>query len=152
MKKDEISIRKAQTADLQAVYALVVELAIYEKEPQAVTASLSDYEQAFKEGWFMSEIAVAHGEVIGMIIYYRSYSTWKGKMMYLEDFYVKPAYRRYGVGGLLFDHFLDLAKQDQCVLAKWQVLDWNEPALNFYKKQNAEIQKGWWNGIYRFND
>ena len=75
-----------------------------------------------------------------------TYSTWKGRMFYLEDFVVLEAYRRLGLGQMLFDAFLQEAKDQQCRLVKWQVLDWNEPALRFYRKNNAVIEKEWWNG------
>jgi len=75
-----------------------------------------------------------------------SYSTWKGKMLYLEDFVVKETFRQKGVGQLLFDAYLAVAKEKKAVMVKWQVLDWNEPALNFYERNNAIIEKNWWSG------
>ncbi len=152
MVNNEINIRTAEYTDIPAIYKLVQGLAEYEKEPDAVTASLADYKASFKEGWWSSEVATLDQKIIGMTIFYRSYSTWKGKMMYLEDFYVDADHRRLGIGEKLFKSFIDLAKKEKCVLVKWQVLDWNEPALNFYHKMDAEIQKGWWNGLVRFTE
>ena len=81
-----------------------------------------------------------------MVFYYLTYSTWKGRMLYLEDFVVLPDYRRFGIGQLLFDALLEVARNKRCKLVKWQVLDWNQPALNFYRKYDAIIEKEWWNG------
>ena len=86
------------------------------------------------------------GKIVGIIIYYMTYSTWKGKMLYLEDFVVNQQYRKLGIGQHLFDAFLKEAKDKGARLVKWQVLDWNEPALAFYKKNKAIIEKNWWNG------
>jgi len=140
----EIKVRKASKNDLKAIYNLVKELAIYEKEPEAVTATLEDYQIDFMEGIFEANVALEGEKIIGTTIYYMSYSTWKGRMLYLEDFVVKESYRQKGVGQLLFDAFLAIAKEKKAVMVKWQVLDWNEPAINFYKRNNAIIEKNWW--------
>jgi Acetyltransferases len=79
-------------------------------------------------------------------LYYVSYSTWKGKSLYLEDLFVLPEYRKDGVGGLLFDEVVATAKRWKVKRMDWQILDWNEPALNFYKKKNAHLDSGWVNG------
>lgn len=147
-----IQIRKGERIDLNRVYELVVDLAIYEKEPDAVTATLSDYEAAYDSG--LIKIIVAENEekeIIGMCLGYLTFSTWKGRMMYLEDFVVAESARRLGVGQLLWDGFVALAKHEDCKLLKWQVLDWNEPAVNFYEKNNATIEKNWWNGKLYFS-
>jgi GNAT superfamily N-acetyltransferase len=81
-----------------------------------------------------------------MALYYMAYSTWRGKMLYLDDLVVSEAYRRHGIGQLLFDAVLEEGLRRGCRLVKWQVLDWNEPALRFYRKNNAEIETEWWNG------
>lgn len=130
---------------MTAVHKLVVELAVYEKEADAVSTTVSDYENSFNEGLFDVLIAEMNNEVIGMMLYYMTYSTWKGKMIYLEDFVVQEAYRRYGAGQQLFDAFMAEAKQKEAALVKWQVLDWNEPALSFYRKNKAIIESNWWN-------
>ncbi len=146
----EIKVRQGEYKDLKAVHELVKELAIYEKEPQAVTASLEDYKRDFQEGIFECIVAEKGDEIVGMMLYYMAYSTWRGRMLYLEDFVVKEAYRRQGVGQLLYDYFLPICKQKGAILVKWQVLDWNEPAINFYKKNHAEIEKGWYNVKHYF--
>ena len=138
-------VRKATSKDLQDIYDLVLELAIYEKAPEEVTASLDDYKRNFSENVFDAIVAETDGKVIGTCIYYMTWSTWKGRMMYLEDFVVKEAYRRRGVGQLLFDTFLENAKKERAVMVKWQVLDWNEPAIKFYEKNQAIFDEDWWN-------
>ena len=139
-----IIVRKATSADIEAIYELVVELAIYEKEPDAVTATLEDYYENF-EKWFECHVAEENGEVVGMILYYNSYSTWKGRMLYLEDFVVKGTHRRKGIGHLLFNELFKIAEAKEARLIKWQVLDWNTPAVEFYKQYQTIIEKDWWN-------
>jgi len=140
------TIRKAVTTDLKAIYGLVIELAVYENEPDAVTATLNDYGENFKAQVFQSIVAECNGKIIGACIYYITWSTWKGRMVYLEDFVVTEEYRRKGIGQLLFDQFLVEAKEMNANMVKWQVLDWNKPAIRFYEKNKAIIEKGWWNG------
>ena len=148
----EIIIRKAITSDIPSIYNLVLELAIYEKEPEALKIGMEDYFAAFAEGLAKSIVAETNGEIIGITVFYMTFSTWRGKCLYLEDFYVKPEFRKFGVGKLLFDAYLHEAKSSGANMTKWQVLDWNEIALNFYNKNNAVIEKGWWNGKIYFND
>ena len=138
-------IRPGHSSDLPAVHNLVRELAIFEKEEDAFTASLADYQQDFSDQVFQTIIAEKNGEVVGMCLYYMTYSTWKGKMLYLEDFVIKEASRRQGIGQLLFDGFMDRAQALDCRIVKWQVLDWNDPAVRFYEKNQAIIEKTWWN-------
>jgi GNAT superfamily N-acetyltransferase len=147
MKKN-ITIRSAIEADIPAIHALVYELAVYENAPEAHIATIDDYVQDFKASVFEAHVAVDEDTqaIVGMIFYYMAYSTWKGKMLYLEDFVVTESYRQYGVGQKLFDTFLEVARHKECILVKWQVLDWNEPAVKFYEKNQAIIEKEWWNG------
>jgi len=145
------TIRKANTNDLKAIYDLVVELAVYENKPDAVTATLKDYENNFNAQVFQAIVAEYQGKVIGTCIYYITWSTWKGRMVYLEDFVVTENYREKGVGQLLFDQFLVEAKEMNATMVKWQVLDWNKPAIRFYEKNKAIIEKEWWNGKIIFN-
>ena len=151
--KNNIVIRMATEADMPAIHALVHELAVYERAPEAHTATIEDYLKDFKAGIFESHVAVStdaslekQGEIVGMIFYYMAYSTWKGRMLYLEDFVVTENYRQYGVGQMLFETFLEIARQKECRLVKWQVLDWNEPAIKFYRKNEAIIENDWYNG------
>ena len=142
----KINIRKATKADLPSIYDLVKSLAIYEKAEQEVTATLEDYHNDFEAGIFQSHVAEMDGKIVGMVLYYMNYSTWKGRMLYLEDFVVYEAYRRHGIGQLLWDELGEEAKRQGARLLKWQVLDWNEPAIKFYEKNNATIEKEWYNG------
>jgi GNAT superfamily N-acetyltransferase len=139
-------IRQAKREDVPSIFALVQELALYENAPDAVTTSIQSYEDDFDSHIYEAIVAELEGEVIGMALYYMSFSTWKGKMLYLEDFVVKETHRRYGAGQLLFDAFLAKAREKKCVMVKWQVLDWNEPAIRFYEKNKAIIEREWWNG------
>jgi GNAT superfamily N-acetyltransferase len=154
----KIDIRPATIADMPAVHALVRELAVYENAPEQHTATISDYEKDFSAGIFDVQLAIdtdflaekaAYTEgspkIVGMIFYHFAYSTWRGRMMYLEDFVVTESYRQYGVGQLLFDRFLAISAEKGCVMTKWQVLDWNTPAVKFYEKNKATIEKEWWN-------
>lgn len=146
-----LNIRKANKDDLPSVLDLVIELAVYEKEPEAVTASLKDYQVAFENGLIQIMVAEDDGKVVGMALYYLTFSTWKGQMMYLEDFVVTQSYRRTGVGEQIFKAMLQDAEQQGCILVKWQVLDWNQPAVEFYIKHKAIIEKEWWNGKIYFD-
>jgi GNAT superfamily N-acetyltransferase len=141
-----INIRQAVKSDIATIFSLVEELALYEKAPEAVITNVEIYEKDFEAGIFEAIVAEKEGEIIGMALYYMAYSTWKGRMLYLEDFVVQDAFRRYGAGQMLFDAFLAVAKQKNASLVKWQVLDWNEPAIKFYEKNNAIIETEWWNG------
>lgn len=139
-------IRLATEKDLPAIHALVRELAIYEKAEEEFTASLEDYLRDFRAGIFEALVAEVEGEVVGMALYYMTYSTWKGRMLYLEDFVVKEQMRAQGIGRELFSAFLAKAKEKDCRLVKWQVLDWNEPAIHFYKKFQTTFENNWLNG------
>lgn len=142
----QITIRDTTLADIASVHALMYELAVYENAPESVEATVAEYEADFQNGLFQSKVAVADGKIVGMILYFMTYSSWRGKMLYLDDFVVTEAYRRYGIGQILFDAFLDEGRKAGCRLVKWQVLDWNQPALNFYERNQAIIEKDWWNG------
>lgn len=142
----DITIRYAQEKDLTAILGLIVDLAIYENAEKEVIVSLEELTQNFKEGVFQAQVAEnAAGEIMGMTLYYITYSTWKGKMMYLEDFVVGEKYRRKGIGKMLFDGVIEESKKQNCKMMKWQVLDWNEPAIDFYKAYDAMIEDNWYN-------
>lgn len=140
------TLRKATVEDLQATLDLVKELALYEKAPQEVTVTLADYKTDFENNVFDIILAEQESQIVGIAFYYMAYSTWKGKMLYLEDFVVKEELRGQGIGRLLFKSFLEEAQRLNASLAKWQVLDWNKPAINFYEKYNSTIEKEWYNG------
>lgn len=140
-----INIRKGEEKDIATVHDLVLELAIHENALEAVITSPEEYLEDFKKGLFQVLVAEMDGEVIGMMLFYITYSTWKGKMMYLDDFVVRASHRRSGIGQLLYDALVKESKNQGARLLKWQVLDWNESAIQFYKKNDAIIEKEWWN-------
>lgn len=141
----EIEIRKANREDLAGVLELVVELAVFEKEPDAVTATLGDYQTAWDSGLIDCIVATNGDKVVGTALFYDTFSTWKGKMLYLEDFVVNEAFRGKGIGKKIYDRLFAEAEERKSILVKWQVLDWNEGAVRFYQRQGATIEKEWWN-------
>ena len=149
MNDNNITIRTATRDDLAAILGLVKALAEYEKAPDEVRVTLDVYHRDWAAGRFESIVAVLHGHVVGMCLYYMAYSSWKGAILYLDDFVVAPDQRGRGIGKLLFDQILAIAERRGAAMVKWQVLDWNAPALNFYAKYNAVIEKEWWNGKIR---
>ena len=144
-------IRKAELQDISSIYQLVHELAVYEKEPEALKIGIKEYQEAFAEGLIDSIVAEMDGKIVGITVFYMTFSTWRGKCLYLEDFYVQPQFRKYGIGQKLFDAYIAEAKSQGAKQTKWQVLDWNEIALKFYDKNNAVIEKNWWNGKIFFD-
>ena len=144
----EIKIRKAVKEDCSRLLELIKELALYEKAPQEVTVTLDHFmESGFGASpvWW-AFVAEADGKVEGFAMYYIRYSTWKGQRMYLEDLIVTEKMRGRGLGKLLFDALIAEAKEKKFNGITWQVLDWNEPAINFYKKYyNANLDAEWIN-------
>lgn len=143
------TIRKGEKKDLPAVFELIKELALYEKAPEQVTNTVAMMEEdGFGKqpvyGFFVAERADT-GKIIGTAIYYYRYSTWKGKRLYLEDYIVTESERGKGAGKLLFERVMMQCLEDGCTGMMWQVLDWNEPAIRFYKKYNSEFDSGWIN-------
>lgn len=140
-----VLIRHATEADIPAIHALMFELAVYEKSPESVEATVQEYLEDFRNGVFESRVAEWEGEVVGMTLFFMAYSSWRGKMLYLDDFVVTERYRQLGVGQRLFEDFLEEGRRRGCRLVKWQVLDWNEPAIRFYEKNRAVFETDWWN-------
>jgi len=144
----EIKIRRAVKEDCPRLLELVRELAVYEKAPHEVTVTLQHFEDSgFGENpvWW-AFVAEADGIVEGFALYYIRYSTWKGQRMYLEDIIVTEKMRGKGLGKLLFDALIAETKEKQFSGMVWQVLEWNEPAINFYKKYyNASFDPEWIN-------
>ncbi|MFK8038532.1 MAG: N-acetyltransferase family protein [Crocinitomicaceae bacterium] len=149
MTHDDIIIREAESADMVAVHSLITELAVYEKAANQV---INTVDQLIEDGFgpiplFDCLVAELDKEVVGFALFYTSYSTWKGACLYLEDFLVTESKRGQGIGVLLFDTVYEIAKTRQVGRFEWQVLDWNEPAINFYKKYNNVIlDPEWLNG------
>ncbi len=138
-------IRKGTKADMPRVLELINELAIYEKAPNEVLIS---EKTLVEEGFgpnklFDTIVAETDNEVIGMLLYYPVFSTWKGRSIYLEDFVVANSHRRKGIGQLLIDALVEEARSAQAKKIRWQVLDWNSPAIEFYKRINATLENSW---------
>jgi GNAT superfamily N-acetyltransferase len=143
----DISIRRAAKADCPRLLELIKELALYEKAPEQVTVTLEHFaESGFGPNpvWW-AFVAEAEGEVKGFALYYIRYSTWKGQRMYLEDILVTESFRGKGLGKLLFERLIEEAKEKKLNGIVWQVLEWNEPAINFYKKFDADFGFEWVN-------
>ena len=142
----QIFIEKAVKEDCQAIMQLVQELAVYEKAPDEVTVAMEHFvESGFGEKpvW-KAFVAKENGIVKGFALYYIRYSTWKGQRMYLEDLLVTEEMRGKGIGKLLFDKLVEECKVKNFSGLVWQVLDWNEPAINFYKKFDGVKFDGEW--------
>lgn len=142
-----ITVREGKKADLPQVLNLVKELAEYEKALAQVTNTVDRMEQdAFGEhpvfGFYVAE---KDESIVGISLYYYRYSTWKGKRLYLEDIVVTQLERGSGIGKMLFDQTMRLTLDKNCSGLVWQVLDWNEPAINFYKKYGAAFDAEWVN-------
>lgn len=147
--ENNIVLRRGVEADLPQVLGLIRELAEYERAPEAVTNTLAAMQRdGFGPAPIFSFFVLedAEGKIIGLALFYTAYSTWKGRMLYLEDLVVTEAARRGGFGRLLFDAVVAEARATGAVRMKWQVLDWNEPAIGFYKKLGANIEDEWLNG------
>ena len=154
------TIRRAQKEDCPRILELVKELAVYERAPDEVTVSLEHFTDSgfgLKAVWwaFVAETTTTiqaenkageiKSEIQGFALYYIRFSTWKGQRIYLEDLLVTNALRGQGIGMLLFDALIKEAKEKNLSAIVWQVLEWNEPAINFYKKLNASFDGEWVN-------
>ncbi len=140
-------IRRAVKEDCPRMMELIQGLADYEKMPDEVTVALSHFEESgFGERpvWW-GFVAEVEGVVYGFALYYIRYSTWKGQRLWLEDLYVEPHMRGKKIGAQLFERLIEEAKKKGYSGMNWQALDWNEPALNFYRKYNATFDPDWIN-------
>ena len=138
-------IRKAEKKDSLAILNLIKELALFEKEPESVKLKLSDIEN---DGFgtkplFECIVAEINNRIIGMAIYYPRYSTWNGPTIHLEDLIVSEQYKGKGIGTQLYSNFIKMALNSGVKRVEWNVLDWNSPAKNFYKKSGAKVLDEW---------
>ena len=146
----KVELRVAEKRDCPRLLELINELARYEKAPEEVTVTLEEFVDAgfgLNKVWraFVAEI---DQHIVGFALYYTRYSTWKGCRLYLEDFIVTEEQRGKGVGKLLFERVMQEARDKNFNGMVWQVLDWNEPAINFYNKYAAQIEEGWLNASF----
>ena len=144
---ESIKIRQGKKEDLPQVLELVKELALFERAPHEVTNTVAQMEEdGFGPnpvyGFFVAEYK---DKLVGLSLYYWRYSTWKGKRLYLEDIIVTEQERGKGTGKLLFDRTLQKVLEENCTGMMWQVLEWNEPAINFYKKYGSKMGAEWLN-------
>ena len=142
-----MTIRNALARDVAAIHSLIIALAVYEKEPNAVINTPENLlEDLFTHKRCFAIVAEDQKQIIGFALYYFGYSTWKGRTLYLEDIFVQENARKKGVGQALFNEILKKAKKEKVKRMDWQVLTWNTPAINFYKKNRAFLDEDWING------
>jgi ribosomal protein S18 acetylase RimI-like enzyme len=139
-------IRKAAATDSNEILGLIKELAVFEKQPDAVILSEVELiKSAFSENpWVYIFVAKIDTKVVGMALYYYGFSTWKGRSLHLEDLIVNENYRKLGIGKALMNQVLQIAKTEKVERMSWEVLDWNEPAIKFYESLGAVFYKDWW--------
>ena len=142
---NNITIRKAETNDFESIYGLIKELAVFENEPNEPSNPIKNFieEGTAKQPKFQVLVAEQNLEIIGIALYYYGYSTWKGSMLYLDDLVVKETHRRKGIGKLLLDELIGIAKEERLNQMRWHVLDWNESAIQFYKKYPVTFDNTW---------
>ncbi len=141
-----MNIRKGKPEDMQAVLGLIQELADFEKEPDAVLVTVADL---VRDGFgpvplFHVFVAEVDDEIVGIALWYYRYSTWKGKIIHLEDLVVKDKMRGTGLGYALYSEIIKQGKRDNVRRIDWHVLDWNAPAIEFYEKSGAKVLKDWY--------
>ena len=140
-----MNIRKGNPKDMESVLGLIQELAIFEKEPDAVVITVDDL---LRDGFgekplFHVFVAEEEKEIVGIALYYYRYSTWKGKTIHLEDLIVKDKMRGSGVGSALYAEIMKQGKKDNVRRIEWNVLAWNTPAVKFYENSGAKILEDW---------
>lgn len=142
-----MEIRSVKRGDEHVLIELIQQLADYENEPDAVENTPEQLAYDLFDDPICEAIVIEKDDqVLGFAIFYTSYSTWKGRCLYLEDLYVRPEARGTGAGSRLFDYLVNLSKERRCARMDWQVLNWNEPAIQFYKRKQATLDEEWING------
>ena len=141
-----MNIRRGKPEDMQAVLGLIQELALFEKEPDAVLVTVDDL---IRDGFgpvplFHVFVAEVEDEIVGIALWYYRFSTWKGKTIHLEDLVVKDKMRGTGLGYALYSEIIKQGKKDQVRRVEWNVLDWNTPAIEFYEKSGAKVLRDWY--------
>lgn len=140
------NIRVADKKDIVNILSLIKELAVFERQPNAVILSEEELEQALfgENPWVFVYVAEMENKVVGMALYYYGFSTWKGRSLHLEDLIVNENYRKLGIGRALMNQVIQVAKTEKVERMSWEVLDWNEPAVKFYESLGTEFYKDWW--------
>lgn len=141
----DFSIRLATREDAQSIHDLIVELAVFEKEPNAVEITVEDI---LNDGFgvdkkFVCFVAEQNSKVVGIALVYMRYSTWKGRVLHLEDLIVKQNMRGTGLGTALLDQVVKYAYRLKVKRVSWEVIDWNEPAIKFYEQKGAKVMRDW---------
>ena len=141
----DLIIRSGERHDMSSVLKLIKELAVFEKEPNAVKVTVDDLiENGFKDNpAFFTFVAELDGVIVGMALFYKRFSTWVGSSIHLEDLIVTEKFRGKGIGKVLYDKVLEFALQKGVKRVEWEVLDWNKPAINFYKSTGAIMLENW---------
>lgn len=143
MSHTPITVRPATPDDAPEIWSLIHELAIFERAPEQHTVPVEELRRHLGEDSFAAFVAEQNGAICGMALAYQIYSTWKGPALYLEDIIVKEASRRSGIGSALFEKVMEYTLEKGYARLGWQVLDWNTPAIEFYKKYKAELDNEW---------
>ncbi len=143
-KDSDFEIRWATEADFPALLELIKELALYEKAPERVSNTVEQMRR--EKDYFKALVAETKGgEIVGMALFYFVYYTWVGKSLYLDDLIVRETYRGRGIGRALLNEVLDFARRHDCKRVRWQVLNWNTPAIEFYRKLGVTLDDEWIN-------
>lgn len=138
-------IRKAKPTDLQHILDLIVELAVFEKEPNAVEVTV---DELMSSGFgvrpdFTCFVAEINTKIVGIALVYTRFSTWKGRVLHLEDLIVSEVMRGQGIGSALLDQVVRFADELKVKRISWEVLDWNTPAIEFYEAKGADVKRDW---------
>ncbi len=136
-------IRKGLDSDFEAIMEMIKALALFEREPDAVINTVERMHE--EKEYFHFYVAEIDGKIVGMALYFFAYYTWVGKSLYLDDLYVKPEYRGMNIGKALLEKIVAIAKEEKCKRMRWQVLDWNTTAIEFYKKMKVSLSQEWIN-------
>jgi GNAT superfamily N-acetyltransferase len=140
----KFTVRKAEELDFQAILDIIKALAHFEKAPEKVTNTVEQMKA--EKDYFNCLVAVGEdGAIVAICLYFFAYYTWVGKSLYLDDLYVLEPYRRQGIAAALLDELFEIARREKCNRVRWQVLDWNTSAINFYKKIGAILDNEWVN-------
>ena len=148
----DFEVRKGKIEDLEATFELIKELAVYEKALEEVTNTVAQMQiDGFGANPSFDFFVAKHNDkIVGIAIYYFRYSTWKGKRIYLEDIIVTETYRGQGLGSILFESVIEEGKKTECTGMMFQVLEWNTPSIEFYKKYGTRLDSEWLNAHLDF--